>query len=500
MHKPKGLELNSETLQSSSSPSYPSGHATQGRFIGRYLSDLYPEYGSELIKIGDDIAFSRNMAKVHYPSDSAFGKLLADEMYEYVYNQQTEPVLQEQYGMVTPLEAKKRDTTSQLFRILDDNFSIHPHPRGELTYNGKQMAIYSYENEIFVPITALYDSIDGMTEAGLPKEDIEIFIDIVTDWVNSRMVIKPELYEQLMDIDKEEISPELKVGDRIYVWDLVPDPQPPGGHSEAVELPTTSVAVVMEVIDDEDTESYRGGIKYGVQDEISGTYYGLYGGVPIEDPMSTRGSTEYVPITYEERDKWIILPPKPLRENKRVPIQTVRRRKINEALEPDWSIRRGRQHYAMNQTNEAGESVSEFNDYLVRRSPFNYEGYDYYLSAVPGRMPDTARVDLFIPQLDKGSDADKIWSKDNLNINNAHFPRQTQRYNHQYTHRLREFADEMEELGKLFSLDTVIINRNINKPWSRTPDSYGNENIRPGTTVPRDEIRYGEVVKEEVTV
>ena len=351
----KGLELNSETLQSSSSPSYPSGHATQGRFIGRYLADLYPEYSSELIKIGDDIAFSRNMAKVHYPSDSAFGKLLADEMYEYVYNPQTEPVLQEQYGMVSPIEAKKRDTTSQLFRILDDNFSIHPHPRGELTYNGKQMAIYSYHNEMFVPITDLYDSIDGMTEAGLPKEDIEIFIDIVTDWVNSRMVIKPELYEQLMDIDKEEVSPELKVGDRIYVWDIIPDPQPPGGHSGTVELPTTSVAVVMEVIDDEDrdTESFRGGIQYAVKDEISGEYYGLYGGVPVEDPMSTRGSTEYVPITYEERDKWIILPPRPLKENKRVPIQTVRREEITEVLEPDWSIRRGRQHYAMNQSSDA---------------------------------------------------------------------------------------------------------------------------------------------------
>jgi hypothetical protein len=80
----KGLELNSETLQSSSSPSYPSGHATQGKFVARYLSDLYPEYRDELMQIGEDIAYSRNMAKVHYPSDSAFGKLLGDEMYEFM--------------------------------------------------------------------------------------------------------------------------------------------------------------------------------------------------------------------------------------------------------------------------------------------------------------------------------------------------------------------------------------------------------------------------------
>ena len=80
----KGLELNSETLQSSSSPSYPSGHATQGRFIARYLSDLYPEYRDEITQIGEEIAYSRNMAKVHYPSDSAFGKLLGDEMYDFI--------------------------------------------------------------------------------------------------------------------------------------------------------------------------------------------------------------------------------------------------------------------------------------------------------------------------------------------------------------------------------------------------------------------------------
>ena len=86
----KGLKLDAENLKSASTPSYPSGHAAQGRFIGRYLADLYPEYGQELIKIGDDIAYSRNMAKVHYPSDSEFGKLIGDEMYEYVHQPELE--------------------------------------------------------------------------------------------------------------------------------------------------------------------------------------------------------------------------------------------------------------------------------------------------------------------------------------------------------------------------------------------------------------------------
>ena len=82
----KGVELSSEHLDSASTPSYPSGHAAQGRFVARVLSDLYPEYEQELMNIGDDIAYSRNMAKVHYPSDTAFGKELGDKLYEYIQN------------------------------------------------------------------------------------------------------------------------------------------------------------------------------------------------------------------------------------------------------------------------------------------------------------------------------------------------------------------------------------------------------------------------------
>ena len=86
----KNLKLDSEHLKSAQTPSYPSGHATQGTFIGRYLADLYPEYEKELRQIGEDIAFSRNMAKVHYPSDSEFGKMLGNDLYEFVYQPEEE--------------------------------------------------------------------------------------------------------------------------------------------------------------------------------------------------------------------------------------------------------------------------------------------------------------------------------------------------------------------------------------------------------------------------
>ena len=44
----KGMNFDPESLKSASTPSYPSGHAAQGRFIGRYLADLHPEYEIEL--------------------------------------------------------------------------------------------------------------------------------------------------------------------------------------------------------------------------------------------------------------------------------------------------------------------------------------------------------------------------------------------------------------------------------------------------------------------
>ena len=295
----KGLELNSETLESSSSPSYPSGHATQGRFIGKFLSHMYPQYTEELMKIGDEIAYSRNMAKVHYPSDSTFGKLLGDEMYDYVYQPQPElemeldeycPMgrpnkcevvnydklpdtiheyvdknldkklklnkggefneednkectkgmyycsedeickpdsqkLKEQYELQTPTDRKKIELTSYLFPVLDDNYVITPHPRGEINYDGTQMAIFSYDEDRFIMVEDLYNAIEGMIQKGLPQEETEIIIEVMTDWINSRMTIKPELYEQIT-IQKvvrrtinEMVEPDdRKVPGRYYEW------------------------------------------------------------------------------------------------------------------------------------------------------------------------------------------------------------------------------------------------------------------------------------------
>jgi muramidase (phage lysozyme) len=210
--------------------------------------------------------------------------------------------------------------------------------------------------------------------------------------------------------------------------------------------------------------------------------------------------------------------------------------------EPDWSIRRGRQHYSMNVEDNQNEAVTALNTYLVKNSPFNFLGFDYYLSAVPGRMPDTAIIDVFAPMLDTGRNADKLWSGRevtyyvDLGIDDddyeyeddtgSPYVKQTQQlhtlpYNIKYgehysyndfidnhpdqaefeagefinhpggayeiswTNRIHVLRNEMEELQKLFGLDGVTINRDPIRPWMRQKDSYGNENIRPGKTVPR---------------
>ena len=214
--------------------------------------------------------------------------------------------------------------------------------------------------------------------------------------------------------------------------------------------------------------------------------------------------------------------------------------------EPDWSIRRGRQHYAMNVEDTKSEPVTALNNYLVKNSPFNFLGFDYYLTAVPGRMPNQANVDIFVPMLDTGPNADALWTTRftpvvNLDIHDDkgpylestteflhqiradekwpeyymyeevrdNFPDQVKAYeeresdyinypgavyNHSWRKREDLLEEELVELGKLFGIEGILINRQPFYPWKRKKDSYGNEDIRPGETVPRG---YPRPIKEQ---
>jgi hypothetical protein len=71
-------------------PSYPSGHATEAHLIELVLNDVFSAAGNsnradamqyDLSALADRIARNREIAGLHYPSDSAAGKKLAQDIH-----------------------------------------------------------------------------------------------------------------------------------------------------------------------------------------------------------------------------------------------------------------------------------------------------------------------------------------------------------------------------------------------------------------------------------
>ena len=75
--RPYKLEPNLQNLEETNWAAYPSGHATNS-YVNAYLySELLPEFSSFFIKDAYDMAHSREIIGVHYPSDSESGRVLA---------------------------------------------------------------------------------------------------------------------------------------------------------------------------------------------------------------------------------------------------------------------------------------------------------------------------------------------------------------------------------------------------------------------------------------
>lgn len=77
-------EFKDPSMKSTRGYSYPSGHSTQSNLLCLVLSKFYPKYEKDFKKIVKDIVYSRQMAKVHYPSDIKMGKKLSKSMFEYL--------------------------------------------------------------------------------------------------------------------------------------------------------------------------------------------------------------------------------------------------------------------------------------------------------------------------------------------------------------------------------------------------------------------------------
>jgi len=76
--------LTDSMLDSMEGFAYPSGHSTTSNLLCMILSYLYPKYKKGFSNLCNDITYSRQMAKAHYPSDIDFGKKLATSMFEYL--------------------------------------------------------------------------------------------------------------------------------------------------------------------------------------------------------------------------------------------------------------------------------------------------------------------------------------------------------------------------------------------------------------------------------
>ena len=78
--------LKAIVLKSMQTPSYPSGHSVQGVLIAKVLSDKHPKAKSAFVKTGENISYSRRVARAHYKSDSKLGEDIGNSMYKRIKN------------------------------------------------------------------------------------------------------------------------------------------------------------------------------------------------------------------------------------------------------------------------------------------------------------------------------------------------------------------------------------------------------------------------------
>ena len=81
-----GINMQDYEMSSMKTPSYPSGHSTQGILIGKVLASKHPKAAKQFIKAGKNISDSRRIAKAHYKSDSIMGEKLGEAMYQHIKN------------------------------------------------------------------------------------------------------------------------------------------------------------------------------------------------------------------------------------------------------------------------------------------------------------------------------------------------------------------------------------------------------------------------------
>ena len=108
--------------------------------------------------------------------------------------------IEEQYDMMSQRDKKMTELTSQIYNVLDNSFDLFEHPEGEIEYEGKNMALYSHDIKDFVPFDYIYNPIEQMLEHGIQQEDIEIFVEIITNWVTKNLSTPEEQLNEEVNI------------------------------------------------------------------------------------------------------------------------------------------------------------------------------------------------------------------------------------------------------------------------------------------------------------
>jgi acid phosphatase (class A) len=83
--RPYKLEPKLENLEETNWAAYPSGHATNSYVNAFLYAELLPEFTAFFMKDAYDMAHSREIIGVHYPSDSESGRLLAHELIKRLF-------------------------------------------------------------------------------------------------------------------------------------------------------------------------------------------------------------------------------------------------------------------------------------------------------------------------------------------------------------------------------------------------------------------------------
>jgi len=83
--------------------------------------------------------------------------------------------------------ARKEALRRGLFNSLNTLFDVLPYEEGEIVHNDVNMGVYEKETGQFVPVDYIYDPIMENMGMQVTEDDLQLFIDIITEWVNMRM-------------------------------------------------------------------------------------------------------------------------------------------------------------------------------------------------------------------------------------------------------------------------------------------------------------------------